>query len=82
MPASSATTRYAADGPACPGISGRRFGREVKRLEKMEGNLSAVRVDTLEAITVLLEKEVVEFIDSDNGGAGVRLNPKPRGRRR
>jgi DNA-binding Xre family transcriptional regulator len=54
----------------------------VKRLEKMEGNLSAVRVDTLDAITAALEKEGVEFIDADNGGAGVRLTPKPKGRRK
>jgi transcriptional regulator with XRE-family HTH domain len=54
----------------------------IKRLEKMEGNLSAVRVDTLEAITAVLEEGGVEFIDSDNGGAGVRLTPRPRGRRK
>jgi transcriptional regulator with XRE-family HTH domain len=54
----------------------------IKRLEKMEGNLSAVRVDTLEAITAALERRGVEFIDSDNGGAGVRLTLRPRGRRK
>ena len=44
----------------------------IKRLEKMEGNLSAVRVDTLEAITAALEKGGVEFTNDDQPGVRMK----------
>ena len=45
----------------------------VKRLEKMEGPLGSVRVNTIEAIQRALEAAGVEFIPENGGGAGVRL---------
>ena len=47
----------------------------IKRLERMEGELEAVKVSTLEAIRRRLAAEGVEFVD--DGAPGVRLHPKP-----
>ncbi|RFB87219.1 transcriptional regulator [Rhizobium leguminosarum bv. trifolii] len=45
----------------------------IKRLEQMEGALTATRVSTIEAIRAALEKAGVRFIPENGGGAGVRL---------
>lgn len=45
----------------------------IKRLEQMEGALTATRVSTIEAIRAALEKAGVAFIPENGGGAGVRL---------
>ncbi|PDS54680.1 transcriptional regulator [Rhizobium anhuiense] len=45
----------------------------IKRLEQMEGALTATRVSTIEAIRAALEKAGVSFIPENGGGAGVRL---------
>lgn len=45
----------------------------IKRLEQMEGALTATRVSTVEAIRSALEKAGIEFIAENGGGAGVRL---------
>jgi predicted transcriptional regulator len=45
----------------------------IKRLEQMEGALTATRVSTIEAIRAALEKAGVRFIPANGGGAGVRL---------
>lgn len=45
----------------------------IKRLEQMEGTLTATRVSTIEAIRAALEKAGVRFIPENGGGAGVRL---------
>ncbi|MBY2912408.1 helix-turn-helix domain-containing protein [Rhizobium leguminosarum] len=50
----------------------------IKRLEQMEGALTATRVSTIEAIRAALEKAGVRFIPENGGGAGVRL-AKPAG---
>jgi predicted transcriptional regulator len=50
----------------------------IKRLEQMEGALTATRVSTIESIRVALEKAGVRFIPENGGGAGVRL-AKPAG---
>jgi hypothetical protein len=47
----------------------------IKRLEGMEGPISATRVDTLERITTALENNGIDFLDANNGGAGVRWKP-------
>jgi transcriptional regulator with XRE-family HTH domain len=45
----------------------------VKRLERMEGQLSETRVATINALRAALEAAGVEFIAENGGGAGVRL---------
>ncbi len=45
----------------------------VKRLERMEGQLSETRVATINALKSALEAAGVEFIAENGGGAGVRL---------
>ena len=45
----------------------------IKRLEKMDGPITTVRVATLNAIRAALEAAGVEFIPENGGGAGVRL---------
>ncbi|MBO9168421.1 helix-turn-helix domain-containing protein [Rhizobium sp. L245/93] len=50
----------------------------IKRLEQMDGPLTATRVSTVEAIKSALEAVGIEFIPENGGGAGVRLT-KPRG---
>lgn len=44
----------------------------IKRLEKMDGVVSANRV-TIEAIVRAFEEAGIEFIDENGGGPGVRL---------
>jgi transcriptional regulator with XRE-family HTH domain len=46
----------------------------VKRLEQMDGPLTATRVSTVEAIKSALEAAGIEFIPEDGAGAGVRLS--------
>ena len=48
----------------------------VKRLEKIEGVLSATRVATIEALRAALERAGVEFIPENGGGAGLRLKKR------
>jgi len=45
----------------------------VKRLERMEGPLTRVHVETIQALQRALETAGVEFIDENGGGPGVRL---------
>lgn len=45
----------------------------IKRLEQMNGALTATRVSTVEAIRAALETAGVTFIAQNGGGAGVRL---------
>ncbi|WP_246664937.1 transcriptional regulator [Neorhizobium sp. P12A] len=45
----------------------------IKRLEQMDGPLTATRVSTVEAIRVAMEKAGVQFIPENGGGPGVRL---------
>jgi transcriptional regulator with XRE-family HTH domain len=45
----------------------------VKRLERMEGQLSETRVATINALKSALEAAGVEFIAENGGGPGVRL---------
>ena len=45
----------------------------VKRLEKLEGQLGATRVSTIDALRRALEAAGVDFIPENGGGAGVRL---------
>ncbi|MHC2359064.1 helix-turn-helix domain-containing protein [Rhizobium leguminosarum] len=45
----------------------------IKRLEQMNGALTATRVSTVEAIRTALETAGVTFIAQNGGGAGVRL---------
>ncbi|MBB3747418.1 putative transcriptional regulator [Rhizobium sp. BK591] len=45
----------------------------IKRLEQMEGPLTATRVSTIEAIRAALEKAGIRFIPENGGGVGVRL---------
>jgi len=45
----------------------------IKRLEQMNGALTATRVSTVEAIKTALETAGVTFIAQNGGGAGVRL---------
>lgn len=45
----------------------------IKRLEKMNGPLTATRVGTVHAIQSALEAAGVVFIPQNGGGAGVRL---------
>lgn len=44
----------------------------IKRLEKMDGVVSANRV-TIEAIVRAFEDASIDFIDENGGGPGVRL---------
>jgi len=50
----------------------------IKRLEGMDGDLTATRVSTVDAIKKALEAAGVLFIPENGGGAGVRL-AKPKG---
>ena len=45
----------------------------VKRLERLEGPLGSVRVNTIDAVPPALEAVGVAFIPENGGGAGVRL---------
>jgi transcriptional regulator with XRE-family HTH domain len=45
----------------------------VKRLEKMEGQLDATRVATVNGLQRALEAAGVQFIPENGGGPGVRL---------
>jgi transcriptional regulator with XRE-family HTH domain len=45
----------------------------IKRLERINGDLTDVRVVTIKAIEKALEGAGVEFIAENGGGAGVRL---------
>lgn len=49
----------------------------IKRLEQMNGSLTATRVSTVEAIRAALEAAGVTFIAENGGGPGVRLSRPP-----
>jgi predicted transcriptional regulator len=49
----------------------------IKRLEQMDGALTATRVSTVEAIKLALEGAGIEFIPENGAGAGVRFK-KPK----
>ncbi|MBB4327817.1 helix-turn-helix domain-containing protein [Rhizobium leguminosarum] len=49
----------------------------IKRLEQMNGALTATRVSTVEAIRAALEAAGVTFIAENGGGPGVRLSRPP-----
>ncbi|MGO7116275.1 helix-turn-helix domain-containing protein [Rhizobium leguminosarum] len=51
----------------------------IKRLEQMNGSLTATRVSTVEAIRAALEAAGVTFIAENGGGPGVRLSRPPHG---
>jgi hypothetical protein len=48
----------------------------VETIRRIEINDPAVKDATIDKVRTAFERAGVEFIDEDNGGAGVRLKPK------